>query len=273
MMIARRIKRILNDTGLYRRYRRYRLLNNLHQWTETDARLQAFYKSFILPGGLCFDVGANIGNRTKIFLALGSRVVAVEPQQFCIQLLQSRFSRESRFTLVPAALGEQVGSADMRVSSAHTVSSMNTHWIDRVRSSGRFADIQWNKRIEVPLTTLDRLIEDMGTPDFIKIDVEGYEAFVLRGLSRPVAAVSIEYTAEFTDSSVTCIHHLASLGSYELNLSKGESLAFVFDRWIAPDDMIAYLRSLDLSLYNWGDIYFRLKSSAPASEQFSSKDE
>ena len=42
--------------------------------------LRALYGEFVAPGDLAFDIGAHVGNRTRALVALGCRVVAVEPQ-------------------------------------------------------------------------------------------------------------------------------------------------------------------------------------------------
>jgi hypothetical protein len=54
-----------------------------------------FYGAFVSAGDLVFDVGAHVGNRTAVFLELGARVVAVEPQAQCVAELQ-RSSRSTR---------------------------------------------------------------------------------------------------------------------------------------------------------------------------------
>src|SRR5690348_10138144 len=68
-------------------------------------RARALYAAFIKPGDLCFDIGAHVGNRTEHFLALGARVVAVEPQPAAMALLRRWYGSDPRVTLVEAALG------------------------------------------------------------------------------------------------------------------------------------------------------------------------
>ena len=62
-------------------------------WTKDDQKKLKFYSQFIKKGDLVFDVGANLGNRTKIFLKLGARVVAIEPQPFCMSRLKSFYQK------------------------------------------------------------------------------------------------------------------------------------------------------------------------------------
>ena len=67
-------------------------------------RRTAFYKQFLGPGDLCFDVGAHVGERTALFLRTGASVVAIEPLAGCLEKLRSRFSDEPRVILVDQAV-------------------------------------------------------------------------------------------------------------------------------------------------------------------------
>lgn len=54
-------------------------------------RALVHYRQFVKSGDLVFDVGANVGNRTAVFLRLGARVVAVEPHASCVAELTNRW--------------------------------------------------------------------------------------------------------------------------------------------------------------------------------------
>jgi len=257
VVAAARLKRILKRTPAYAWLRDWRAQRSLAQWTPQDRRMQAFYARFLAPGDLCFDIGANIGNRVKIFLALGARVVAVEPQRECARVLESAFARRSGFALVEKALGSAEGRAEMLISDADTISSLSPEWIAAVTESGRFADQHWDRKRVVEVTTLDQLIARHGVPAFVKIDVEGFEAEVVRGLSQPVKALSIEYTPECMESTLACVDHLATLGESEHNFSLAESMELSRPDWMDRAELADYLRGLGDAPDVWGDVYVR----------------
>jgi len=216
----------------------------------------SFYQQFIEKGDLCFDVGANIGNRTEIFLKLGARVVAIEPQKECSKLLQLRFGNE--ITLVQQALGSHSGDGTIFISDTAEISSLSKEWIDSV-SKSRFKNSQWNKREEVKITTLDQVIEQNGYPKFCKIDVEGFEEEVLKGLSKPIPTISFEYTIpERLSSVMNCLELLSKLGYYECNYTIGETMNFESSQWLSKEKLIDEINGLSENIL-FGDIYLRFR--------------
>lgn len=223
-------------------------------------RRVGFYRQFAHRGDLVFDVGANCGDRTALFLAIPARVVAVEPQSVCHPVLDQRFGGDPRFTLVRAALGPEPGEASILVANDRETSVLATlseEWVDRVRRSGRFAKFEWDRKEAVTVTTLDALIERYGEPAFCKIDVEGYEREVLEGLSRPLAALSIEFTPELLERTEACVAHIDRLGDYEFNYSLNESLVFDTDEWMPGARLLEELARFRHDAVTFGDVYAR----------------
>ena len=82
------------------------------------AALDRFYRAFVPSGGLCFDIGAHVGNRTRCWSRLGARVIAVEPQADFARFLRWLFRADPRVTVLELAVAARAGSIRMQVSHA-----------------------------------------------------------------------------------------------------------------------------------------------------------
>ncbi|MEQ9399046.1 MAG: FkbM family methyltransferase [Longimicrobiales bacterium] len=220
--------------------------------------LRRFYAPFVGPGDLVFDVGAHVGDRTAAFAALGARVVAVEPQPRFARWLRRRVGRAAGVTVLEEALGAAPGTARLAVSDATpTLSTLADAWRERVGDvNPGFRSVRWDRGLDVPVTTLDRLIEEHGVPRFVKIDVEGYEAEVLTGLSVPVDALSVEFVAGTLDGAIRCVDRLRDLDDYRWQAVAGERRTWHWGAWRAPHEVRAWLEAGADGLAS-GDLYAR----------------
>lgn len=219
--------------------------------------LRRFYRQFIRPGDLCFDVGAHVGNRVRAWSKLGARVVALEPQPQCMRLLQRWYAQQPNIVLLEQAVGAAPGQHSLWISRrTPTVSTVSPAWIDTVQQTQSFRNVRWDHQIPVPVTTLDMLIGQYGEPTFCKIDVEGAELEVLRGLSRPLKSLSFEYLPAAIDVALGCIEQLGELGRYEYNWSVSEWPWLRSAAWLNAQHIAAYLHRLPPSAAS-GDVYAR----------------
>jgi FkbM family methyltransferase len=224
-------------------------------------RMARFYRQFISPGDLCFDIGAHVGSRIPAWLEIGSRIVAVEPVPTCMRVLRRLYGQAPQVELVEKALGAHVGEQVMLVSDRYpTVSTLSREWATKLQRERRsFEKVRWNRLVTVSVTTLDELIARYGEPAFCKIDVEGYDLEVLSGLSSPLPALSFECVPPAIELAIRCLDRLGSLGSYEFNCSSGESMKLELASWVDAQQLSCLLKTLPDEA-NPGDIYARLKT-------------
>ena len=220
-------------------------------------RLHRFYRNILRPGDLCFDIGAHIGAQSATWLDLGTRVIAVEPYPRLFKFLESRFHRHPAIRLVQAAVSDQMGQLELHISSiAPTVSTLaDEDWRKTLHDRSSF-DVQWDQRLTTRVVTLQHLIEQYGTPAFIKLDVEDFEWQALMGLQVPVPFLSFEYFSYLPDRSTRCIERLAVLGDYEYNVSYREYFELAYPRWFTREEMLAWIANRDPDAHS-GDIYAR----------------
>ena len=221
-------------------------------------RLRCLYGKLVEPGDLVFDLGAHVGNRTRALANLGCRVVALEPQPDFARLLRRLFARRTNVEIIEAAVGGKAGQASLSVSDlTPTMTTLATRWRNERALDPSFASINWNRDIDVDMTTLDSLIERFGKPAFIKLDVEGAEPLVLAGLSQGVKVLSFEYLPNALSYVWACLARLNTLGPYLFNWSPGESYKLAADPWMTSKELTIALESTSARNRS-GDVYARL---------------
>ena len=211
-----------------------------------------FAKQFCQPDKLVFDVGANIGEKTELFLSCGSNVLCIEPQPDCVNQLKQKFVMDTHVTIEAVGLSDKPGTLDMQIcSEANTISTFSEEW-----KTGRFSKYSWDKVIPITITTLDALIDNYGMPTYCKIDVEGFEYQVIMGLSKPIPYISFEFAIEMKKAAFNCIDYLLKSGYSEFNIAIGENPELFFPEWVTSKRIVTCLLNSKDTLF-WGDIYAR----------------
>ncbi len=217
--------------------------------------LDAFHARFLGAGDLAFDVGAHVGDRALSFRRLGARVVAVEPQPALLRALRLVFRGDAGVVLVPALLGATPGEAVLHLNRANpTVATASRDFIAAADGAPGWEGQEWDAALPRPRATLDALVAQLGLPHVIKVDVEGWEAEVLAGLSAPPRALSFEFTTIQRPVAHAAMARLSALGMRAFNACLGESMAWAFPAPVEAAAMAAWLDALPAEA-NSGDIY------------------
>lgn len=224
-------------------------------------QLRTFFEAYIPENALCFDIGAHLGNRTKVWRRLGARVVAVEPQEVCLIHLRKRFGQDSKVTILPVAVAAEAGETMLHVSAlTPTITSLaGEEWQQDMQDSSSFT-VKWDYSVPVKTVTLEELVQEYGIPDFCKIDVEDLELEVLKGLHTAIPLLSFEYLSIRIGKTIDCIQRLEEIGNYEYNWSYGESHVMEAKGWMDASEIINILAPYTREDRS-GDIYARLKTT------------
>jgi FkbM family methyltransferase len=231
-----------NDTAVYELYCQLR-----HpKYYEAKQQEITFYHTLIRQagGGLVFDVGSNEGDRAVIFADVADRVICVEPSPAAIRILENRFAKSPTISIIAKGVGSQPGSSPFHMfGEIDCYNTFSSKWADSLKDSNDETKRPHKKVIavvDVPVTTLDSLIEQFGTPSYIKIDVEGFEIEVIKGLSRSVRLISIECNLpEFESETLDCLARLEEIQSKpRFNYCTTEPpINFSSERWVSYSEM------------------------------------
>lgn len=190
--------------------------------------------------------------------SLGAKVVAIEPQRHFASFLARTLPKD--IALIQAAVGPSSEQAVLNASSKHpTVSSLNTDFVEQAANAPGFKNVAWDKSEIVSVVTLDDIIKQHGMPQYLKIDVEGFELEVLKGLTTPISLISFEYLPGFNELSQDVISRLMTLGDYSFNVVIGERAEFAWSEWQDHNQARGWLENLEAGTKS-GDVFAKLNA-------------
>ncbi|HEY1805449.1 MAG TPA: FkbM family methyltransferase [Terracidiphilus sp.] len=235
----------------------YRMIFNREVFLSTE-REEEFYRNFLVglkPGDIIFDVGANEGAKTDIFLRLSANVVALEPDDACLNTLRDRFLRyrwrAKDVSLVGKAVSDKSGKEEMWIDGpGSAVNTMSRKWADHLKDHKDsfphgHCGLEFRQSKSVETTSIRDLIKLYGSPFFIKIDVEGHELSVLRGMPHPVPFLSFEVNlSTLRQEGIDCARVLGGLEpDGRFNYTPDCCAGMALPDWLSLDEFCGVLAS------------------------------
>lgn len=210
-----------------------------------------FYRKLLVGfprGGLVYDVGANAGEKTDVFLRLGARVLAVEPDELNQRIIREKFLeyrlRPKPVIIVGKAVSDSEGIETMWIDSPGSVlNTLSSKWVTALQAEDHRVGVttdplEFRGRRDIEATTLERLFRIHGRPFFLKIDVEGYEYNVLRSLRQPVPYLSFEVNLpEFLVEGKQCVNLLSGLHAGEFDYTANCRMGLSLHQWVGPQEL------------------------------------
>jgi FkbM family methyltransferase len=261
--IKAQVRRILERAPLYYRLRSSRI-HDVYRRIAVKGSIVArnkqidFYRQLLKgfrPGELIFDVGANEGFKADLFLRLGARVVAIEPDETNQSILREsfvtlRFARKP-VVIVGKAVSDKVAVETMWIDGpGSAVNTLSPKWAaalkkNKARHQYRHWGLDFAQSKTVETTTLEMLIATYGVPIFVKIDVEGHELGVIRGLQRPVPYLSFEVNLpDFRSEGLQCVELLKGLAvNGKFNYAVSCEDGFALEQWPDADEFSRVLEN------------------------------
>jgi FkbM family methyltransferase len=161
---------------------------------------------------LIFDIGANIGLFTDKCLEMypECRVILIEPNKDLCNFLHEKYKNNKNIKIIERVVASKDDEEiDFFISNADTISTSSLDWINNSRFTNHYI---WMDPIKIKTITIDRLIFDYGKPDLIKVDVEGFEFEVFKGLSNKVNEICFEWAEETFNNTLNSVKLLENLG-------------------------------------------------------------
>lgn len=188
---------------------------------------------------LAFDIGANCGKVTDLLWDRGYNVISIDADTRSYDKLIEKYNNNPDVTVLNYAVANKDDELiDFYQCNWSVASSASEQWV----FNGRFTRKKKWTKTQVKTITLDTLIKQYGKPDLVKVDVEGYEWEVLRGLNQKVGRIMFEWSEEIFVNTVMISAHLQSLGYSKWYYSDRDTLIFDNINYVSWDNL------------NWKDI-------------------
>lgn len=171
---------------------------------------------------MAFDVGANMGVCTEWLLKNKyDKVISVEPDVSAFNYLSNKYRSNERVILLNNVLSDESGVIDFYECSCSTLSTADIEWINSSRFAGQY---HWSPTHKTAIT-FDQMFKMYGFPDFLKIDVEGSEYQVIKGMTQKIdCIIGFEWAEEKWEQILLTVQYLQKLGYTQFSFTNANSM-------------------------------------------------
>ena len=191
---------------------------------DMEANVLPLFRSFLQPKSVVLDIGANFGLYTATSASRirdHGRLYSFEANPHTFDLLKrtlyaNRLVHRPNITAVNALVGESAGRGTL-------------HYLPEFLGGATMTDIgQWGeakRSVELDMITIDEFLPVGLAVDLVKIDVEGHEPFVVRGMQKtirrsPNIRIFIEFVEAFLSQTVSADQFTAEIEELGLRMCR-----------------------------------------------------
>ena len=207
----------------------------------------------IQKDSLYFDIGANLGNWSLENIKRCEKIIAVEPSKDTYGKLIKNCTGKNIICLNYAVSNENKEEIDFYECKDPGMSTINKDWLCSKES--RFYGMEHTKTT-CQAISLDKLIEQYGVPDLIKIDVEGAEHLAISSLTQKVKTLCFEWAQEFNFVTTHSINHLIKIGFNKFHVQFYDNYIYVPKEQEYTEDLNIIEEKLNKQKNNdWGMVW------------------
>ena len=204
---------------------------------------------------LIFDIGCHWGHWIDKNYNRKDTFIGVEANKDVFQLTKERFALLPNVEIIHYLVSDKTYEYQpfyIANNSKGECSTASRWWVEKSR---HIETESWREPVNVFTITLDHLISRYGEPDLIKIDTEGYENVVLKGLRKKQKTLCFEWCEEQEDITDS-VNYLNSLGYEWFYCQHGDEYTFRPTYWLTYTEILAVIDSLEPARkQRWGMLW------------------
>lgn len=167
-----------------------------------EPHMVQLYRALVCKHDVVADIGANIGLTSLLFSSLASKVFSFEPSPSTYKILQTNLARAgvTNVKAINLGLGEKPESLTITFAKNNRSGAFVSNKIRPIR--GHITE-------EIQIDTIDNYFSKLEImPNFIKIDVEGFEKSVIKGATRILSKSKPIVVMEMNHFCLNVLHRI-----------------------------------------------------------------